>query len=146
MFKMLPSWIYFKKFLELELIFCKSLFFIVSKKRKSHHQNLKLRIANSNERAWKNHTIKYEEKCNPNSKISSWCLQFFHNNLIIYAIPCFQVRNHKDDLLSYIIFLRITPFLPNWFINIAAPVVDVPLVPFYIGTFLGNLSSKLCLS
>uniref|UniRef100_A0A8D8M5H4 Transmembrane protein 41 homolog n=1 Tax=Cacopsylla melanoneura TaxID=428564 RepID=A0A8D8M5H4_9HEMI len=28
-------------------------------------------------------------------------------------------------------------FLPNWFINIAAPVVDVPIMPFYFGTFIG---------
>ncbi|XP_018896189.1 transmembrane protein 41B isoform X1 [Bemisia tabaci] len=60
--------------------------------------------------------------------------KYFPDRANKYAV---LVRNHKDDLLSYIIFLRITPFLPNWFINIAAPVVDVPLVPFYIGTFLG---------
>ncbi|XP_046854717.1 transmembrane protein 41B-like [Xenia sp. Carnegie-2017] len=48
-----------------------------------------------------------------------------------------NVQKHKDDLLSYIIFLRITPFLPNWFINIASPVIDVPLLPFFLGTFVG---------
>jgi hypothetical protein len=50
----------------------------------------------------------------------------------------FQVKKHKDDLLSYIIFLRITPFLPNWFINVASPVIDVPLLPFFVGTFVGK--------
>ena len=48
-----------------------------------------------------------------------------------------QVVQHKDNLLNYIIFLRITPFLPNWFINIASPVIDVPFMPFFFGTFLG---------
>jgi uncharacterized membrane protein YdjX (TVP38/TMEM64 family) len=48
-----------------------------------------------------------------------------------------QVDKHKDHLLNYIIFLRITPFLPNWFINIASPLVDVPLKPFFLGTFFG---------
>ena len=38
---------------------------------------------------------------------------------------------------SYIIFLRITPFLPNWFINLVSPVIGVRLAPFWIGTFLG---------
>ena len=38
---------------------------------------------------------------------------------------------------SYIIFLRITPFLPNWFINLVSPVIGVKLTPFWIGTFLG---------
>lgn len=48
-----------------------------------------------------------------------------------------QVENHEKDLLSYIMFLRITPFLPNWFINIASPVLNVSLVPFFVGTFVG---------
>lgn len=48
-----------------------------------------------------------------------------------------QVQRHEKDLLSYITFLRITPFLPNWFINITSPVLHVPLFPFFIGTFIG---------
>ncbi|CAG7830864.1 unnamed protein product [Allacma fusca] len=47
------------------------------------------------------------------------------------------VDRHRGDLLNYMIFLRITPFLPNWFINITAPVVGVPILPFWLGTFLG---------
>ncbi|XP_076450083.1 transmembrane protein 41B-like isoform X2 [Babylonia areolata] len=48
-----------------------------------------------------------------------------------------QVDHHRDHLLNYILFLRITPFLPNWFINIVSPVINVPLLPFFIGTVLG---------
>ncbi|XP_063049267.1 transmembrane protein 41B [Engraulis encrasicolus] len=48
-----------------------------------------------------------------------------------------QVDRHRDHLINYIIFLRITPFLPNWFINITSPVINVPLGVFFIGTFLG---------
>ena len=48
-----------------------------------------------------------------------------------------QIGQHRNHLLNYIIFLRITPFLPNWFINITSPIVNVPLKPFFIGTFLG---------
>ncbi|XP_072942160.1 transmembrane protein 41 homolog isoform X1 [Epargyreus clarus] len=47
------------------------------------------------------------------------------------------VTKHQDNLLNYIIFLRVTPFLPNWFINMTAPVIGVPLVPFALGTFIG---------
>ncbi|KAJ8023414.1 Transmembrane protein 41B [Holothuria leucospilota] len=47
------------------------------------------------------------------------------------------VARHREHLLNYIIFLRITPFLPNWFINITSPVLKVPLWPFFLGTFLG---------
>ncbi|XP_068595534.1 transmembrane protein 41B [Brachionichthys hirsutus] len=48
-----------------------------------------------------------------------------------------QVDKHRAHLINYIIFLRITPFLPNWFINITSPVIDVPLGVFFVGTFLG---------
>ncbi|XP_048088146.1 transmembrane protein 41B [Alosa alosa] len=48
-----------------------------------------------------------------------------------------QVDNHREHLINYIIFLRITPFLPNWFINITSPVINVPLGVFFLGTFLG---------
>lgn len=48
-----------------------------------------------------------------------------------------KVVRHKDNLINYMIFLRMTPFLPNWFINIASPVIDVPLKPFFWGTFFG---------
>lgn len=48
-----------------------------------------------------------------------------------------QVQKHRDNLLSYMLFLRMTPFLPNWFINLVAPVIGVPLFPFAFGTFLG---------
>ncbi|XP_053576573.1 transmembrane protein 41B [Bombina bombina] len=48
-----------------------------------------------------------------------------------------QVDRHRDHLINYIIFLRITPFLPNWFINITSPVINVPLKIFFLGTFLG---------
>lgn len=49
----------------------------------------------------------------------------------------FQIKKHENNLLNYIIFLRVTPILPNWFINIASPVIDVPIWPFFMGTLLG---------
>jgi uncharacterized membrane protein YdjX (TVP38/TMEM64 family) len=33
--------------------------------------------------------------------------------------------------------LRVTPILPNWFINLASPLIDVPIVPFFFGTLAG---------
>ncbi|KAK7500354.1 hypothetical protein BaRGS_00008261 [Batillaria attramentaria] len=48
-----------------------------------------------------------------------------------------HVERHREHLLNYIVFLRITPFLPNWFINITSPVINVPLLPFFIGTVIG---------
>ncbi|CAA87776.1 Transmembrane protein 41 homolog [Caenorhabditis elegans] len=48
-----------------------------------------------------------------------------------------DLSKHRDDFLNYMIFLRVTPIVPNWLINIASPVLDVPLAPFFWGTFLG---------
>lgn len=62
-----------------------------------------------------------------------WLKQFFNYQ--------HQVNEHRNNLLNYIIFLRITPFLPNWFINITSPVIGVPMGPFFFGTFLGNCIS-----
>jgi len=48
-----------------------------------------------------------------------------------------QVDKNKDDLMSYLLFLRITPFLPNWFINITSPVLNIPVSKFFWATFIG---------
>nr|CAG8459019.1 4326_t:CDS:10 [Entrophospora candida] len=48
-----------------------------------------------------------------------------------------QLNEHRDNLFSYILFLRVTPFLPNWFINIASPHLKVDVGKFYWATFLG---------
>ena len=48
-----------------------------------------------------------------------------------------KVDGQKSNIFSYIVFLRITPFLPNWFINIVSPVIGVRLPPFWLGTFVG---------
>lgn len=48
-----------------------------------------------------------------------------------------QVAQQRDHLFSYILFLRITPFLPNWFINIASPHLNIPIYTFFFGTFFG---------
>ena len=52
-------------------------------------------------------------------------------------IISFQVKSYTDNLLWFMIFLRITPILPNWFINLCSPILDVPLKPFFLGTFAG---------
>ena len=56
------------------------------------------------------------------------------------ALNCpsrFQVSQHENNMLYYIIFLRVTPFLPNWLINVASPMVSVNLAPFFFGTLIG---------
>ncbi|RHZ86244.1 hypothetical protein Glove_53g96 [Diversispora epigaea] len=54
-----------------------------------------------------------------------------------------QLHAHSRHLLNYMIILRLMPFPPNWFANIAAPHVGVPLSIFFIGTFLGVAGPSL---
>ncbi|KAL0022440.1 hypothetical protein WJX79_000626 [Trebouxia sp. C0005] len=53
-----------------------------------------------------------------------------------------EVRKRQGNLLSYVILLRATPVLPNTFINVASPMVDLPLPPFMLGTLIGCLPNN----
>lgn len=48
-----------------------------------------------------------------------------------------QVAKRRKRLLNYMLFLRVTPTLPNTFINLASPIVDVPYHTFFLATFIG---------
>ncbi|KAJ8513497.1 hypothetical protein OPV22_003931 [Ensete ventricosum] len=48
-----------------------------------------------------------------------------------------QVARRREKLLNYMLFLRVTPTLPNTFINVASPIVDVPYHIFFMATFIG---------
>ncbi|XP_031248831.1 uncharacterized membrane protein At4g09580-like [Pistacia vera] len=48
-----------------------------------------------------------------------------------------QVARRRESLLNYMLFLRLTPTLPNTFINVASPIVDVPYHIFFLATVIG---------
>ncbi|CAH1453456.1 unnamed protein product [Lactuca virosa] len=48
-----------------------------------------------------------------------------------------QVAKRQDGLLNYMLFLRLTPTLPNMFINVASPIVNVPYHTFLMATSIG---------
>ncbi|ORX81106.1 hypothetical protein K493DRAFT_242173, partial [Basidiobolus meristosporus CBS 931.73] len=48
-----------------------------------------------------------------------------------------RISVHREHLLNYLMFLRITPILPNWFINIASPHLGVPMHIFFVATCIG---------
>ncbi|KAK9274742.1 hypothetical protein L1049_021993 [Liquidambar formosana] len=48
-----------------------------------------------------------------------------------------QVAKRRERLLNYMLFLRVTPTLPNTFINVASPIVDVPYHIFFLATLIG---------
>jgi len=57
-----------------------------------------------------------------------------------------RTEQEKSHMMLFCFFLRLTPFLPNWFINLAAPLVGVPLFDFFVGSLIGTQGSLLFLS
>ena len=47
------------------------------------------------------------------------------------------IQQHKPHLFFYFIFIRVTPFIPNWFANLSIPHLTVPLHIFFLGTLFG---------
>ena len=45
----------------------------------------------------------------------------------------------RSDATAYMLFLRLTPLIPFWLVNIAAALADVPLATFLLTTLLGVL-------
>jgi len=69
------------------------------------------------------------------------CMTSYLHSTPLHAV---QVDRRRGDLFNYIIFLRVTPILPNIFINIASPVVDVPLQSFAMGERIAAACSASC--
>jgi uncharacterized membrane protein YdjX (TVP38/TMEM64 family) len=52
-------------------------------------------------------------------------------------------RGFQKDALSYMLFLRLVPAFPFWFVNIAPAVLGVPFKTFVLGTILGIAPATL---
>lgn len=50
-----------------------------------------------------------------------------------------KIRAQKDNMISFLIVLRIAPFPPHWVVNVLCPHVGIGVVPFWISTWLGIL-------
>ncbi|KAJ4845097.1 hypothetical protein Tsubulata_037918 [Turnera subulata] len=53
-----------------------------------------------------------------------------------------EIAKRREKLLNYMLFLRITPTLPNLFINLASPIVDIPFHVFFCATLLGLIPAS----
>ncbi|MFS7983620.1 putative SNARE associated golgi family protein [Helianthus anomalus] len=53
-----------------------------------------------------------------------------------------EIAKRGDKLLNYMLFLRITPTLPNLFINLASPIVDIPFHVFFLATVVGLIPAS----
>ncbi|KAF9173609.1 Transmembrane protein 41B [Mortierella sp. AD011] len=54
-----------------------------------------------------------------------------------------KIDAKRDQLFFYFAFLRVTPLIPNWFMNVASPHLDIPPLIFFFGTFVGVLPNSL---
>ena len=53
-----------------------------------------------------------------------------------------ELRRRRGYVLQYVIFMRVTYLLPHTAVNILAPIVNVPLRHFALGTFIGCLPQQ----
>jgi len=53
-----------------------------------------------------------------------------------------QIQQHKHNLFFYLLFLRVSPILPNWFISVSSPILNIPLLHFLGATFLGLIPAN----
>jgi len=47
------------------------------------------------------------------------------------------VKKNQGELLYFLIFLRLVPMTPNWFLNLASPILNIPLTKFMLSVFIG---------
>ncbi|KAJ6544835.1 hypothetical protein DFH09DRAFT_1040805 [Mycena vulgaris] len=50
-----------------------------------------------------------------------------------------KIQNNQDNLISFLIVLRIAPLPPHWVVNILAPHVGISIPVFWVSTALGIL-------
>ena len=48
-----------------------------------------------------------------------------------------KIRDNKENMISFLIVLRIAPLPPHWVVNMVCPHIGIGIVPFWISTFLG---------
>ena len=63
----------------------------------------------------------------------------FASKLEVFQV---QIERNGDNVFFYLLFLRLTPFLPNWFINLAAPIINVRFAYFVAATFMGLIPAN----
>ncbi|NXA41348.1 TM41A protein, partial [Eudromia elegans] len=48
-----------------------------------------------------------------------------------------QVEENRSCLFFFLLFLRLFPMTPNWFLNLSAPIVNIPVVQFFFSVLIG---------
>lgn len=48
-----------------------------------------------------------------------------------------KVQENLDGLFFFLLFLRLFPMSPNWFLNMSSPILEVPITHFFFSVVIG---------
>lgn len=78
-------------------------------------------------------TLKISQKATSTLLLSLYILKSLLKSYLFY-----QVEENKDRLLFFLLFLRFFPMTPNWFLNMSAPIANIPITYFICSVFIGK--------
>ena len=55
-----------------------------------------------------------------------------------------QVEENMDSLFFFLLFLRMFPVTPNWFMNMVAPLLNIPVHMFFLSVLIGKNCTVIC--
>ncbi|XP_072818368.1 transmembrane protein 41A isoform X2 [Vicugna pacos] len=50
-----------------------------------------------------------------------------------------KVEENRNGLFFFLLFLRLFPMTPNWFLNLSAPILNIPIVQFFFSVLIVTL-------
>lgn len=53
-----------------------------------------------------------------------------------------QVEENRNSLFFFLLFLRLFPMTPNWFLNLSAPILNIPIVQFFFSVLIGKVGGR----
>ncbi|XP_070570226.1 transmembrane protein 41A-like [Ptychodera flava] len=83
---------------------------------------------------------------------ATFCYLISYNFGYSYVQQCFpdkikilqqKIHENSDSLFFFLLFVRLFPMTPNWFLNLASPVLDVPVLQFFLSVLIGLLPYNL---
>jgi transmembrane protein 41 len=86
------------------------------------------------------------------ASLSYWMSYFVGGMIVPRVFPALtadfkrRVDENRGHLLNYMLFLRVTPLLPNFFINLASPLFGVPYWHFAVATLFGIVPAVFMLA
>ncbi|KAI1235767.1 hypothetical protein IHE44_0001853, partial [Lamprotornis superbus] len=48
-----------------------------------------------------------------------------------------KVEENRSSLFFFLLFLRLFPMTPNWFLNLSAPILNIPITQFFLSVLIG---------